>query len=301
MIVIGSRAASYWDDTFRKPKDLDLIGPLKEIHKWAMQYKDLIEFMVPTSPWKFKCKLKNGFQIELENSDVNTSSKMLWDAKDMFPTTTLPISNMKFEVQVPPPEILYLIKRSHIYWSVHWQKTITDMHALKANSTQVDINKWDDFYKARLAENEAKFGPRFTAKLDQSNEKFFAKSDKSLKREFGHDDLHEIVKYYDRPLYEQFKDDKSKAIMSFAMFHNADSIKQLQCVREEAMVIALERCIIPGRESDALKAYQYGLRRICTNLTSGWFREFAIDNWNEINKPDLDYVALFDVATANIQ
>jgi hypothetical protein len=296
MLMIGSRAAAYWDDTFRKPKDLDLIAPLVEIHKWATLNKDKIEYMVPTSPWKFKCKLKNGFQIELEIAEVNPSSQMLWDTRDQFVTTMLQIHNIWFSLYVPPPEVLYLIKRSHIYWPVHWQKNIADMHALKANSFQVDINKWDAFYAARLAENEAKFGPRFQAKLNQPNEQFFAKSERSLNRQFEHDELHEIVKYYERPLYEEFKDDISKAIMSFARFYNSDHEKKLRCVREETMVIALERYVITGKETDQVKAYQRALQRICTNLTSGWFREFAIDNWNELKTPDVDYVILFELA-----
>jgi len=296
MLLIGSRAAAYWDDTFRKPKDVDLIAPLIDIHKWAMLNKDHIEYMVPTSRWKFKCKLKDGFQIEIEIAEENPSSQMLWDDRDSFPTILLVIGKLRFEVKVPTPEVLYWIKRSHIYWNVHWYKNIADLHELKASCERDELNYWEKIYTARLAENEAKFGPRFTAKLNQPNDKFFAKSEKSLKRQFEHDDLHEIVKYYDRPLYEQFKDDKSKAIMNVVMFHNADYEKKLRCVREEAMVIALERYVIPGNMSNPVTAYQQALRRICTNLTSGWFREFAIDHWNEINVPDVPYVTLMELA-----
>jgi hypothetical protein len=296
MLMIGSRAAAYWIDEFRAPKDLDLIAPLMEIHKWAMLHKDHIEYMVPTSRWKFKCKLKNGFQIEIEVADENPSAQMLWDDSDSFPTTRLMINNVNFDVKVPTPEVLYWIKRSHIYWNVHWQKNIADLHVLKEYCERDELNYWEKIYTARLAENEAKFGPRFTAKLNQDNDKFFAKSEKSLNRQFEHDDLHEIVKYYERPLYEMFKEDKSKALMNFAMFYNADHQKKLRCVREEAMVIALERYIIPGNMTDPVTAYQQALRRICTNLTSGWFREFAIDHWNEINVPDMHYVTLLDLA-----
>jgi hypothetical protein len=275
---------------------LDLIGTLQEIHAWAIEHKDRINYMIPTSPWKFKCRLHDGFQIEIEVAEVNPSAQMLVDRQDEFHDTMLVFGTFKFNVKVPPAEVLYLIKRSHIYWPVHWQKTIADMHELRADCDQTVINDWDDFYKARLVENEAKFGPRFQAKLNQSNEKFFAKSERAVKRQFEHDALHEIVKYYDRPLYEQFKDDVSKAIMSFARFYNSCHEKQMQCIREEAMVIALERYVITGKETDPVKAYQRALQRICTNLTSGWFRETAIDNWLEIKEPDVDYVAMFNAA-----
>jgi hypothetical protein len=296
MVVIGSRAAACWIEDFRTPNDLDLIGTLQEIHEWATKHKDKIDYMLPTSPWKFKCKLKSNFQIEFEVADVNPSAMMLIEQEETFLKRMLMINNIWLEAWVAPVEVLYHTKRSHIYWAVHWQKNIADMHLLKEYCGHAELRKWDAYYEARLKENEAKFGPRFQANLNQPNEKFFAKSERSLNRQFEHDELHEIVKYYDRPLYEEFKEDKSKALMNFAMFYNAEHIKKLRCVREEAMVIALERYIITGKETDSVKAYQRALQRICTNLTSGWFREFAIDHWAEISTPDWHYVTLFEMA-----
>jgi hypothetical protein len=302
MIVIGSQAMMYWDiragrGIARQPKDLDLIGPLIEIHQWATANSEHIDFMIPTSPWKFKCKLKSGFQIEFEVSDVNASSKMLCANEKSFDVmmTKVPIKggSLRIAAHVPSIEYLYLIKRSHIYWPVHWLKTMTDMSRMKKYvRTITDDHK--RFYEARLTENEAKFGKRFQANLNQENEKFFAKSERSLNRIYEHDDLHELVKYYERPIYAMLKEDQSKALMSKKLFDAATLEMKLNAIREEAMVIALERLIIPGKETDGVKAYQYGLQRICTNLTSGWFREFAIDNWDRVATPDVDYVKKFN-------
>jgi hypothetical protein len=49
-------------------------------------------------------------------------------------------------------------------------------------------------------------------------------------------------------------------------------------------------------EQDAISAYQNALRRISTNLTSGWFRDFAIANWPKIKLPDRDYLELYRLA-----
>jgi hypothetical protein len=45
------------------------------------------------------------------------------------------------------------------------------------------------------------------------------------------------------------------------------------------MVIALERFLIPGLDQYAYSAYNKALKKVCTSLTSGWFRDFAIWNW----------------------
>jgi hypothetical protein len=52
------------------------------------------------------------------------------------------------------------------------------------------------------------------------------------------------------------------------------------------MVIALERKIIPAGDNkvDRIEAFKWALMGVSTNLTDGFFREFAIDNHNEIMK-----------------
>jgi hypothetical protein len=54
------------------------------------------------------------------------------------------------------------------------------------------------------------------------------------------------------------------------------------------MVIAMERFLIPNDWKYSLfGAYYKALTKVCTTLSSGWFRDFAIDNHPEI-------MALFD-------
>jgi hypothetical protein len=51
------------------------------------------------------------------------------------------------------------------------------------------------------------------------------------------------------------------------------------------MVIAAERMLIPSNWKYSSKlAYIRSLEKVCTTLTSGWFRDFAIDNYPEILK-----------------
>jgi hypothetical protein len=68
--------------------------------------------------------------------------------------------------------------------------------------------------------------------------------------------------------------------MSERLFREAELNEQVRCVIEEAMVIGIERKLIPGLTDDPSIAYAYGLMRLSTTLSSGWFREFCIDNYS---------------------
>ena len=59
--------------------------------------------------------------------------------------------------------------------------------------------------------------------------------------------------------------------------------QKLQCVAEETYVIATERFMVPNDwNCPTKKAYYFALKKVCTTLTSGWFRDFAIDNFPEV-------------------
>ena len=49
------------------------------------------------------------------------------------------------------------------------------------------------------------------------------------------------------------------------------------------MAIALERYLIPMISKNQQTSYNLALIRICTTLTKGWFRQFAIDNYPRIS------------------
>lgn len=298
MILVGSRAAQYHLPNFRKAKDWDLIAPLKLIFAFATKYANDIEFMHPKNEWKFVGKLRTGDAFEIEVADYNASAQFLWDRRIPMSTRRCNLdAECAFErmaLEIPDLGFLTKMKRSHLYWNVHWDKSIADYHHFLPLVKGFD-EEHEEFYKLRLAENEAKWG-KTKVNLDQTNDEFFAKSRK-VGRVFDHDVLHEAVKYYDVPLYSACKKNHDSAMLDRTLFELWYPLQQQRLVREEAMAIALERVVIPkvinGEDYDATDAYQYALRRICTNLATGWFRDFAIENWNHINTPDVDYVAKF--------
>ena len=58
------------------------------------------------------------------------------------------------------------------------------------------------------------------------------------------------------------------------------------------MVIALERYLIPMASKNHETSYQLALIRICTTLTKGWFRQFAIDNYPRLSNLDKDLLSI---------
>ena len=58
------------------------------------------------------------------------------------------------------------------------------------------------------------------------------------------------------------------------------------------MVIALERYLIPMISKNHKTSYHLALVRICTTLTKGWFRQFAIDNYPRLSNLDKDLLSI---------
>ena len=93
--------------------------------------------------------------------------------------------------------------------------------------------------------------------------------------------------------------DPNAAFCSKAMWDAFPEDWKDKCVLEEAYVIALERKLIPnvfGGEKyvSPQDAIQWSLMRIATTLCSGWFRQWACDNWVRIvSKVDSNYFDKF--------
>lgn len=54
-------------------------------------------------------------------------------------------------------------------------------------------------------------------------------------------------------------------------------------VYEETCVLALERSQIPNEFNlDPKKSFMMALEKVCTSITSGWFREYAYNNYKKV-------------------
>ncbi len=172
---------------------------------------------------------------------------------------------------------LALIKRSHLHRDRNFDKHITMYHKWILPNLDEDFTPDDiDFLKER-ARLTKKAYPAGNPNLNQSNEDFF---DDAVDKKYDHDWLHELYAYGDEPVYMKMKVDKSKAWCEKDMWENLPTLQKLQCVSEETYVIATERFLVPSDYKVPAKlAYIKSLKKVCTTLTSGWFRDYAIDNY----------------------
>ncbi len=158
-------------------------------------------------------------------------------------------------------------------------------------------------YAVLRREVEARTPPVHRASMRAPNEVFFGEFKHYHIRLYEHDDLHRATCYYDEPLYLKAKDDRTLAIIPRQNFDRMSHLDRGRLVREECHAIALERVVIPARAlhvaCDPAHAYLYALHRICTDLAAGWFRDFAIESFDELATADTDFAARFDHAVAS--
>jgi hypothetical protein len=296
MLIIGSRALSYWvgylGKPFRKPADLDVICS----HKGMMDYCGNV-MPQPTGPGHYK-QVNGTYVTEFDIMDHCPSSRMYYEYAHG--------AHLSGGCAVAPIEVLYSLKRSHRFVPWQWHKNIADYHLLKdmlgrkdgCGTTHLN-HPLEDITKMRMAERDA-IKKLKTPSLNKSKTDFF--DDHVSNHTFEHDDIHAVMAYREKPMFTYIaaegntvKSDKNK----FMFLSRQD---KAYCVLEEAYSIAIERAIAPmfweGKKlADAKTALEWALMRICTTLCSGWFRSHAVEDFPYIQQmADPDYARKFLIA-----
>lgn len=176
---------------------------------------------------------------------------------------------------------LAIIKRSHLWRDLSFQKHIADFH--KFGLAEALQNHHDDIVEKDLKERielTMNAFPQRHPNLNVSVEVFF---DDAVVKTYPHDLLHELFAYGQKPVYTLMQPDPTKAWCSKEMWDQLTKIEKIEAVCEETMVIAAERFLIPKDWNFSCKrAYFKALDKVCTTLCSGFFRDFAIDNYNQV-------------------
>jgi hypothetical protein len=314
-VLVGSRAVS---NLQRKPNDWDFFADSDEVKEWYDKNKHIIVSMrFKKEPDRYLCRLVDGEKASFDVDDRSAKSFRLINNKSASQISDPPGVFYGSGFLIADPLHLMLIKRSHLTVPNNWRKHIEDYFFIKNQVTRFPTTEEKEAYDLRL-EEVASRNPTPKINLNMDNRDFFGRSDKAVKRYFEHDDIHRAIKYYDQPLYDQFKTDRTKAYMSRKLFEAASLTNQLRTVREEAYAIALERYIIPmiigidgldeivdlfrlGMDYKTILEDRYllALERICTTLTKGWFRDFAIDHYPDLKQPEINYAKKFCAAVNN--
>ena len=195
------------------------------------------------------------------------------------------------------PAELAIIKRSHLHRPCCFHKHISQYHGWKLNDfTMKEIVEdnlsphMQHMLRERTRLTKEKFGDK-TPVLNMSNKEFF---DDNVQKYFDHDDIHRLMAHRELPAYEYMKslEKFDQAWCEKDKWNDFEHLHKIQCVMEEAYVIALERWLIPHflgmktieKPIVPRMCFMLALEKICTTLCGGFFRDFAIDNWQEIHK-----------------
>lgn len=293
-LLIGSRALKYHGASFinneaNRTWDWDWIADyngyndfVNSIKNKRLNFIDSNKIAVFTKEdiHEFELAFKDSYLIELLNIAKNNSS-----------VATLHESG---EYYIANPNLVFALKKSHRFLkdSPHFLKTMLDYNHLKDIGCSVpDVLK--NWYKVREKETYNYNHP----KLKNVTKADFFKDD-MVPYKYDHDSIHWAIKQLDQPAYNYFKENTSEVECAKELFDKCTDEIKLYSVLEEAYVLALERSQIPNNFTiEPCVSFNIALMKVCTSITSGWWREFAYNNYYKVKSIYSDnYVERFKAA-----
>ena len=280
MFLIGSRALKVHFPTSREPKDYDLLCDQKEMEALCDLHRSTIE----QKPGSAKGMIWiEGNLVEFSLTDLCETNHLYADYCSNQIHTLRQIDCLGAPIFVVPHSVLYSLKRSHRFYPRFFDKHIQDYHILKSHLNSTDT--LSHITALREIETEKLYGKLKTPSLDKKADSFFM--DNVSNKTFIHDEIHAVMAHREFPMFTYIKACTEKVACSKSKFNDLPYQDRIRCVLEEAYVIALERLIIPmlfvgSAITTPERAFKWALMRICTTLCSGWFREFALDNYPRI-------------------
>jgi hypothetical protein len=270
MILIGSRALLLRAPKLlrRQPNDFDFVCTKEEFDQWLDSNKNKIDIK-KIYPEKNKMIIEGNPNCEFEISEPKSSTQMLIDLVTNEKESYLTPFGL-----IPSLDMLFTIKASHKYLknSPAVFKTMQDYHVLKNAGAKIRPE-----YKEFLSLREKETYNYSHPKLNVSKQDFF--KDDNIEYVYDHDDIHKSVALYDKPAYTFYLKDGEQVQCDKSKFFSIDEKYRLAGVVEEAAVLSIERSLIPhpGVWSPEF-AWKFAFSKVCTSITSGWFREFAYEN-----------------------
>lgn len=297
MLLIGSRALIRNNpelESQRKCVDWDFICTLDQFRLWHRHHKSRLQFAVPTQGGKYyHARDKDGMNYEFELAWPGTS------AEDFLKHYGLLDHVYKPEIG-PVPAInadLLIIKLSHRYKrnSPHFLKTMSDIKYLREKVGAEFFEKFmqNGINGPIMAKREAESYDYAHPKLNVTSGEFFTGD--GVNYIYDHDSIHLTQALFCKamcgrgyaPAYTFYMKDGSEVMTSKEKFMSVPEQIRLYGVYEESCVLALERSQIPhglGKEGgpSARWSFEMALMKVCTSITSGWFREYAWENYDAV-------------------
>lgn len=176
------------------------------------------------------------------------------------------------------PEVAFTLKKSHRFLkdSPHFMKTMLDYRHLRDEMNCKVPEVLNEWYVKREKDTYNYSHP----KLNVTKNEFFQDI-----YQFDHDDIHRHVKHMEHPAYWYFKEEKAEVKCSRKLFEQQPEQTKLYSVLEETYVLALERSQIPNRYKpiwSPKKSFEFALFKLCTSISSGWWRDYAYENFFKV-------------------
>lgn len=310
-VLIGSCALRYHMEAIQKqqqqesksspihiqPQDVDLLmteDGFDALRQWSQTTSELV-----TAEWmyganRFDCTVMENHPTGAEHPFDKSNRELMCLAKQYG--THIQV-NQTISLYIASIELLEAILSSHIYHPKDFTKYISQLGRLRSylRTTISPPMVWkrssemETFLIQRRKATDERLGmvpaSHITMK-DQTNETFLDSKKLVIQTFLPHDDIHERVKLGKTAMHHRIRKDLSKPMCDEGLFQALHPSEQLQCVQEEAMTIALERYLLTNdmELEQEQSAYEKALVRVCTTLTKGWFREFAVDHYQDLVK-----------------
>jgi hypothetical protein len=283
MLLIGSRALVANNpelESQRKCVDWDFICTLDQFRLWHRHHKGRLQFAVPTDGGKYyHARGKDGMNYEFELAWPGTSAEILLNEYNAI-NWQIPVTASNLD--------LLLIKESHKYKrnSPHFLKTMQDIHFLRHKVNGGQPIKWIERNREILKLREKESYDYAHPKLNVSSKDFF--NGDGVQYVYDHDSIHlAVALVMGVPAYTFYMKEGSEVMTSKEKFMSVSELTRLYGVYEESCVLALERSQIPhglGKEGgpSARWSFEMALMKVCTSITSGWFREYAWENYSKV-------------------
>lgn len=287
--IVGSYAMNYWvkPEHQRKPNDLDIVGTYEEIEDFAKLIRRSEKLLA-------KYPMDSGKKVFIQTEKRIIEAEVAWEGsnaawlQDLISKDGEETELEGVKVMVAPFSLLYTLKMSHRYLkdSPHFLKTMQDIQLMRTYGLTIPEG-YEDFYKER---QKIQYNYKLP-KLNQNKDNFF--SGDGIVYEYDHDTIHEVLKFMEQPAYTYYAD--GEVWSSKEKFAQCSEEVKLYGVLEESLVLACERSQLAfDPPPEARWSFEYALFKVCTSITSGFFREYAWENYDKVielyNKVGQDYV-----------
>lgn len=324
-VVVGSGAMKHhFPDFPRVPQDQDVIIRKSDFED-LMNYPETDELLGIQA---VKINEEHGMSAIVKFRESPVPYEYLF--ADGQKSLELILDQLCDETPYAPIQVLYSLKKAHIHFPIKFQKHIGDymflrekLRGIRGISLEQDLGSFTDLLEGfpaltfmHFQETEKRVGKLKTPKMKQSTEQFFGKSKKFVTSYFVHDDMHKAIAelHEGSPVYLKILKEGQEVETDEVLWMSLSVQQKIWCVLEEVYVIALERKVIPPMfelkhyntlmESEKSRrdyrlmtpkeAFDWALYRVCTTLCDGFFREFAVRAYDEIQKQyDPEYVQKF--------